>query len=70
MLVSLIFNGFLYAYEQYLMRRHTIDPLQMVGCEGCFGIFIIGFVALIFSLIPCGFDVSLCVFDVHNNPYL
>ena len=32
MLISLVFNGFYYAYEQYLMKKHTIDPLQMVGC--------------------------------------
>jgi hypothetical protein len=31
MLTSLIFNGFLYAYEQKLLKNHTIHPLEMVG---------------------------------------
>jgi hypothetical protein len=70
MLISLIFNGFLYAYEQFLMRKHTINPLQMVGCEGCFGIFIISLVALSFSIIPCDLQPKLCVYDHFGNPYL
>jgi hypothetical protein len=69
MLISLVFNGFLYAYEQFLMKKHSINPLQMIGCEGCFGIFIIAFVALTFSIIPCSFEEKLCVYDSHGNPY-
>jgi len=41
MIFSLTFNEFLYAYEQFLHRKHTINPMQMVGCEGCFGLIII-----------------------------
>lgn len=69
MLISLIFNGFLYAYEQFLMKKHTINPLQMVGCEGCFGIFIIALVALSLSIVPCNFQQKLCVYDHYGNPY-
>lgn len=69
MLISLVFNGFLYAYEQLLMRRHTINPMQMVGCEGCFGLFIITFIALSFSLAPCSLGEKLCSFDSFGNPY-
>ena len=69
MLISLVFNGFYYAYEQFLMKKHTIDPLQMVGCEGCFGMFIIAFISLILSITPCSFDPKLCVFDTHGNAY-
>jgi hypothetical protein len=69
MLISLVFNGFLYAYEQLLMRRHTINPMQMVGCEGCFGLFIITFIALCFSLTPCSFGEKMCCYDSFGNPY-
>lgn len=69
MLISLVFNGFLYAYEQLLMRRHTINPMQMVGCEGCFGLFVITFIALCFSLTPCGLGEKLCSYDSFGNPY-
>ena len=31
MTLSLISNGFLYAYEQRLLKMHTIHPLEMVG---------------------------------------
>lgn len=69
MLISLVFNGFLYAYEQLLMRRHTINPMQMVGCEGCFGLFAITFIALCFSLTSCNLEEKLCSFDKFGNPY-
>jgi hypothetical protein len=69
MLISLVFNGFLYAYEQLLLKRHTINPIEMVGFEGLFGLFIITFLAMMFSLIPCDFGEKGCVYDIHNNPY-
>ena len=69
MLISLIFNGFYYAYEQLLMRRHSINPLQMVGCEGCFGMVIVSFVALILSLVPCDLGAGYCSYDSHGNGY-
>jgi drug/metabolite transporter (DMT)-like permease len=56
MLISLVFNGFFYAYEQYLMKKHTINPLQMVGCEGIFGMVIVTFIALVLSITPCHFE--------------
>lgn len=31
MVVSLIFNGFLYAYEQKLLIEYKVQPLEMVG---------------------------------------
>jgi hypothetical protein len=69
MLISLVFNGFLYAYEQFLLRKHSINPLQMIGFEGFFGIFIVSFIALTLSITPCSLGDKLCVFDSHGNPY-
>ena len=51
------------------MRKHTINPMQMVGCEGCFGILIIAFIALTLSITPCSFEQKLCVNDSYGHPY-
>jgi len=51
------------------MKKHTINPLQMVGCEGVFGMVIVTFIALILSISPCPFQENICVFDSFGNPY-
>lgn len=39
MITSLTFNGFFYSYEQKLFNsNYHIEPIQMVGIEGVFGI--------------------------------
>lgn len=70
MIISLIFNGFLYAYEQKLMKKHTIHPLQMVGTEGCFGLVFIFITVTILSFIPCNFGVNGCVFNDQNEGFM
>lgn len=70
MLCSLIFNGFFYAYEQRLLKKHTIHPLEMVGFEGCFGICIVTILITILSYIPCGFGEKGCVYDDDNNAFM
>lgn len=70
MLVSLIFNGFLYAFEQRLLKQHTIHPLEMVGFEGIFGIGLLTIFLTILSFIPCDFGVKGCVFDDNNNSFM
>jgi len=51
------------------MRKHTINPIEMVGWEGFFGLIMITFIALVFSLIPCGFGKTICSYDSFGNPY-
>lgn len=63
MLISLVFNGFFYAYEQFLLKKHSINPMQMVGFEGIFGMIIILVITTILSFIPCHFGEKTCVFD-------
>lgn len=70
MLISLVFNGFLYAYEQKLLKFHTIHPLEMVGFEGIFGMCLVTVVLIILSFIPCDFGVKGCVFDDDSNPFM
>ena len=66
MLISLIFNGFFYAYEQFLLKKHSINPMQMVGYEGVFGMGIILVVTTILSFITCTFNEKACVYDTKN----
>jgi hypothetical protein len=66
MLISLVFNGFFMAYEQYLFTKHTINPMQMVGYEGVFGMIIILSVSIILSYIPCNFGQDNCVYNSKN----
>lgn len=70
MLISLIFNGFFYAYEQFLLKKHSINPMEMVGYEGVFGIIIILVVTTILSFIPCNFGENACVYNDKNEPYI
>lgn len=71
MLCSLVFNGFLYAYEQKLLKQHTIHPLEMVGFEGCFGIVFMTIVLTALSFIECPASFgNKCVFDKNDNPFM
>jgi hypothetical protein len=70
MLISLIFNGFFYAYEQFLFKKHSINPMQMVGFEGIFGMTIILVIVTILSFIPCHFGDKTCVFDNKDQAYI
>ena len=69
MIISLVFNGFLYAYEQKLLKKHTIHPLEMVGFEGCFGIIYLTIIITTLSFVPCHFAAQNCVFDDSNNAF-
>ncbi len=70
MLVSLIFNGFFYAYEQFLLKKHSINPMEMVGYEGIFGMIIILILTTILSFIPCNFGDKACVFNDKNEAFI
>ncbi len=54
------------AYEQYLFTKHTINPMQMVGYEGVFGMIIILSVSILLSYIPCNFGQDNCVYNSKN----
>lgn len=70
MTISLAFNGFFYAYEQYLFSKHSINPLEMVGYEGIFGMMITLLVAIVLSNVPCHFDRNSCVYDSLGEAYI
>lgn len=49
----MIFNGFFYAYEEYLLTNYHINFYQMVASEGIFGGSILLILTIILSYIPC-----------------
>lgn len=70
MIISLVFNGFFYAYEGRLLKKHTIHPLEMVGCEGVFGICYLIIIVTILCRIHCSFQANNCTFDKYDNAFM
>lgn len=62
-MTSLVFNGFLFVFEQRLFQKYHLDPLQAVGMEGLYGLCIYFFIIPVISSIPCRFGVNTCTFD-------
>ena len=58
-LVSLITQGGLANFEEYLINKYEIDVQRMIGIEGFFGVIWIFVWIMIFCMIPCP-DEHLC----------
>lgn len=69
MLVSIIFNGFFYAYEEYLLTNYHINFYQMVASEGIYGGTIILALTAGLSYVPCGLGERICVYDTNGRSY-
>ena len=70
MITSLTFNGFFYSYEQKLFNNYHIEPIQMVGIEGVFGIIYCLIFIPILTFIPCPFQDSSCVFNTAGAKFM
>ena len=70
MVVSLVFNGFLYAYEQKLLKEYEISPLEMVGWEGVYGTIMSLLLVIILCFIPCPYSGNKCVYDSQSQPFI
>jgi hypothetical protein len=55
--LSLFTNGFLFVFEQKLLSKYHLEPLQVVGYEGMFGLAIEIVLLPIITFIPCTFGV-------------
>ena len=62
MVVSLVFNGYFYAYEEMLFRKYELQPIEMVGYEGIYGLPACALVILVLSIIPCN-GGQFCVYN-------
>lgn len=58
---SLFFNGFFFVFEQKLLSKYHLDPLEVVGYEGGFGFAIYFVLLFILPFIPCAFGKDACV---------
>lgn len=70
MISSLITNGFQFVFEEKLLSKYHIEPLEMVGYEGMFGLAAQVILMTITSFIPCSFGVDACVIDKAGMPYI
>lgn len=60
--ISLFFNGTLFVSEEKLFSKFIIDPMEIVGTEGCWGLLYYAIVLPIISTIPCNLGKNVCVF--------
>jgi len=54
-IASLLFNGFYFVFEQKLLSKYHLEPLEVVGWEGVFGLSIYAVMLPIFTFLPCPF---------------
>lgn len=69
-IASLFFNGFFFVFEQKLLSKYHLNPLEVVGYEGAFGLSMYIILLPIISFIPCAFGVDACVFNYEGFPFL
>jgi drug/metabolite transporter (DMT)-like permease len=67
-LMGLVFNGFFYVFEQKLLRKYHLEPLEMVGYEGLFGLLIYLVLLSFIQFIPCPFSPAGCAFTADSYP--
>lgn len=69
-ILSLFTNGFLFVFEQKLLSKYHLEPLQVVGYEGMYGLIIEIILLPILTFVPCSFGVEPCVFNSAGMPFL
>ncbi len=69
MLISLVINGFQFAFEGKIFSEYYISPMLMVGMEGIFGLIISWCATVGAMFIPCSFGKDACVFNSKRLPF-
>lgn len=69
-MASLVTNGLFFVSEEKLYNAYHLEPLQVVGWEGFFGLCFYAVILPIISFVPCNFGVQACVFSEQNYPYI
>lgn len=69
MFVSLIINGFQFAFEGKVFSKYYISPLLMVGLEGSFGLVISWCTTVGVMFIPCPFGKDACVYSASGASF-
>jgi len=61
-----VFQASMFVYEEKIMSQYTVEPLQVVGMEGLFGVCITAMLLLILS--PMGYaNVSGALFQISSS---
>jgi hypothetical protein len=68
MLVSLIFSSLQIVYQEYLFLNYAVDPKRVVGSEGILGVFILTFVLIFTSIMPCQNDQICNIGSSFDSP--
>ncbi|EAR87949.1 nucleotide-sugar transporter (macronuclear) [Tetrahymena thermophila SB210] len=55
LLISMVFNGLQYSYEELIYSRYNIHPTKLVGLEGLYGLIIYAILLPIFNSTDCPF---------------
>lgn len=69
-ILSLFTNSFLFVFEQKLLHKYHLEPIQVVGYEGMFGLMYCLIVLPILTFIPCSFGPEACVFNESGMPFM
>jgi len=59
--VSLLFNGVFYVSEEKIFQIYHMDPLEVVGTEGCWGLILYAIALPILSTMTCTLSGGVCV---------
>jgi len=61
LVVSLLFNGVLFVSEEKIFQIYHMDSLEVVGTEGCWGLFLYAIALPILSVLHCTLPGGVCV---------
>lgn len=67
-LVSCILAAIQNTFEEYLLKNHDIEPLELIGFEGMFGILNVCIVLPVLYMIPC-VNTQMCSGGSVENVY-
>ncbi len=70
LVVSLFSSGLFFTSEQKLMSKYYLEPLEVVGYEGVFGIIIYTIIVTILCFVPCNFGPEACVYTREGYSYM
>jgi hypothetical protein len=70
LVLSFFTAGFQFTFEEKLLARYHLEPIQMVGLEGLFGLGLTLLILPILTFAPCDFGRSACVVTATGESFL
>jgi hypothetical protein len=69
-IASLFTNGFFFVFEEKLFSKYHLEPFQIVGIEGLWGLLFYAITLPAITFIPCNFGMSACVMSQTSFAFL